>query len=291
MKNCKNILSKVWFLATVLIVLAGIVLLSVLGFNNTVDYSKGYELTIGVDQKTDNLDLIPTVSENFFDENGISPKKYSKVFLNDGAYVVYKFDEVIELDKESLILELETALDNKFVEVSAEFKEIKVYKNSNTLSLALALIITAVVVFLFVLIFGKARIALTTIFASVVSVLSYLGMVSLFRIPVCNFLGVFTSLAFAFSIGLTALITFKFKGIQKLVSNEKMPLCDVASLGLKESLIKFVVLMVAVLLASLGLLIFGTPYLKILALHLLVASVASFATALIGAPSVWALEK
>ena len=141
------------------------------------------------------------------------------------------------------------------------------------------------------LIFGKIRIALTTLFASVISVITYLGMVSLFRIPICSFLGVFTALTFVFSISLTALLTFKFKGIQKLVSNEKLALSSIARMGLRESMIKYVVIMCAMLLLIIGLLILGTPYLKILALHLLLASIASFATSLLGAPTIWALEK
>ncbi len=294
MKKSNSILSKIWLIATVLIVLAGIVLLSVFGFNNTVDYSKGYELTVGVDQNVDNQNLIETTTESFFAENNIAPKKYSKVFLNDGSYVVYKFDGVIEFDKfykDALISKLETALNNEYIAVSVDFKEFKSFSEVNALSIALALIISAVAIFVFTIIFGKGRIAVTNLFASIVSVLSYLGMIALFRVPVCNFLGVFTAFSLALSVLVATLLTFKFKNILRIVSNEKMPLSEVASQGVKEGLPKFIVIIASVLALCVALLVFGTAYLKILALHLLISAVASFGASLIGAPAVWALIK
>ena len=71
MEKSKNLLTKIWLVATVLIVLAGIVMLSLFGFNNTVDYSKGYELTVGVDQKIEGQDLVFQTAEEYFAEKDL----------------------------------------------------------------------------------------------------------------------------------------------------------------------------------------------------------------------------
>ena len=293
MEKSKNLLTKIWLVATVLIVLAGIVMLSIFGFNNTVDYSKGYELTVGVDQKIEGQDLVFQTAEEYFVEKGIAPKNYSKVYLNDGASVVYKFDSAVEIDKidkVALVSKIENAIDNEFALVSVDFNEISSYKQDNVLNFSLALLITAVVIFVLALILGKFKVSLGILLASIVSLIFYLGMVALFRIPVCDFLSVFTALSFIFGAILSAILLFKFKAITKL-SDGKNTACEIAKQGAKSSVLKLVVLCFIVVLSSASLLIFGTTYLKFLALHLLVSSVASISTAIIGGSSYWALSK
>ncbi len=295
MEKSKNLLTKIWLVATVLIVLAGIVMLSLFGFNNTVDYSKGYELTVGVDQKIEGQDLVFQTAEEYFAEKGIAPKNYTKVYLNDGASVVYKFDSAIEIDKDAidkdaLVLKIENAIDNEFALVSVDFNEFSSYKQDNVLNFSLALLITAVVIFVLALILGKIKVSLGILLASIVSLIFYLGMVALFRIPVCDFLSVFTALSFIFGAILSAILLFKFKAIAKL-SDGKNTACEIAKQGAKSSSLKLVVLCGVVVLSAVSLLIFGTTYLKFLALHLLVSSVASISTALIGGSSYWALSK
>ena len=293
MEKSKNLLTKIWLVATVLIVLAGIVMLSIFGFNNTVDYSKGYELTVGVDQKIEGQDLVFQTAEEYFVEKVIAPKNYSKVYLNDGASVVYKFDSAVEIDKidkVALVSKIENAIDNEFALVSVDFNEISSYKQDNVLNFSLALLITAVVIFVLALILGKFKVSLGILLASIVSLIFYLGMVALFRIPVCDFLSVFTALSFIFGAILSAILLFKFKAITKL-SDGKNTACEIAKQGAKSSVLKLVVLCFIVVLSSASLLIFGTTYLKFLALHLLVSSVASISTAIIGGSSYWALSK
>ena len=290
MEKSKNLLTKIWLVATVLIVLAGIVMLSIFGFNNTVDYSKGYELTVGVDQKIEGQDLVFQTAEEYFSEKGIAPKNYTKVYLNDGASVVYKFDSAVDIDKDTLVLKIENAIDNEFALVSVDFNEFSSYKQDNVLNFSLALLITAVVIFVLALILGKIKVSLGILLASIVSLIFYLGMVALFRIPVCDFLSVFTALSFIFGAILSAILLFKFKAIAKL-SDGKNTACEIAKQGAKSSALKLVVLCGVVVLTAVSLLIFGTTYLKFLALHLLVSSVASISTALIGGSSYWALSK
>ncbi len=290
MEKSKNLLTKIWLIATVLIVLAGIVVLSVFGFNNTVDYSKGYELTVGVDQKIEGQDLVFQTAEEYFAEKGIVPKNYSKVQLNDGASVVYKFDRAVEIDKDALVLKIESAIDNEFALVSVDFNEFSIYKQENVLNFSIALLITAVIIFVLALILGKIKVSLGILLSSIVSLIFYLGMVALFRFPVCDFLSVFTALSFTLGAVLSAILLFKFKAIAKL-SDGKNTSCEIAKQGAKTSVLKFAYLSIVVVLTVATLLIFGTPYLKFLALHLLASSMASISTTLIGASSYWALSK
>lgn len=294
MKNCKNLLTKIWLIATLAIVLGGIVLLSVLGFNNTTDFSKGYELTVKVAHKVDNQDVIPETTEKFFEENNILNEKYSKVYINDGTGVIYSFDDVVEIDKvalNALKLKIEEALDNSLAQVSVEFKEFKTNNQNRVLFFALALLISAIIIFLFTLILGKLKVALITLIASVGSLISYLGMVALFRVPIFNVLGVFTSIAFIFGFILSLILAINFRQIIKLVSTEKLSLEGVANKGVKNNLFKFICIAVIILVLAIAMLIFGGVYLKFVALHLVLSAVSSFAVALIGVPFLWTLSK
>lgn len=291
MKNCKNLLTKIWLIATLAIVLGGIVLLSVLGFNNTTDFSKGYELTVKVAHKVDNQDVIPETTEKFFEENNILNEKYSKVYINDGTGVIYSFDDVVEIDKDTLKLKIEEALDNSLAQVSVEFKEFKTNNQNRVLFFALALLISAIIIFLFTLILGKLKVALITLIASVGSLISYLGMVALFRVPIFNVLGVFTSIAFIFGFILSLILAINFRQIIKLVSTEKLSLEGVANKGVKNNLFKFICIAVIILVLAIAMLIFGGVYLKFVALHLVLSAVSSFAVALIGVPFLWTLSK
>ena len=61
--------SKIWLIATLLIVCVGVIFLSVFGFNNTTDYSKGYELTVGLDQQDDDISKVYESYEKILHEN------------------------------------------------------------------------------------------------------------------------------------------------------------------------------------------------------------------------------
>lgn len=291
MKNTKNILTKIWLILTVAIILGGVVLLSVLGFNNTVDYSKGYELKVGVTHNIDNQDLISEVTESFFKENNLSNEEYSKVFLNDGSYVVYRFRNAVEIDKDALKTKVQESLNNELAVVSVELNEFKTNRTSNVWFFALALLISAVVIFLLTLILGKAKIAIITAFASIASMITYLGMVSLFRVPICDFLGVFTALSFVFAMILATILAFNFRQINNLQTNEKISSLEVANRGVKNNLFKFACIGCTVLILAIAMLIFGGAYLKFVALHLILASISSFAVTLIGVPFSWTLGK
>ena len=291
MKNCKNVLLKVWLLLTVAIVLGGVILLSVLGFNNTVDYTKGYELTVGVNYKVDNQDIIDDVAEEYLAEKGISYEKYSKVYVNDGQKVIYRFDKIVDVDVNALDKLIVEKLDNNLAVVSVEFNEFTTNRENAVLFLVLALLISEVVVFFFTLILGKVKVALITMLASIVSVVSYLGMVALFRVPICSFIGVFTALSCLFGLGLSTILSFSIRQTQKLLTDEKQPLKDIVANVVRKNLFKFICIGSAVLLLSVLMLIFGGIYVKFVALHLILASVSSFATTLIGVPFAWCYKK
>ena len=117
MKNL-SLKSKLWIVLTVAILCLGVIFLSVFGYNNSVDYSKGYELTVGLDQQDESLDDVFTTTENYFEEIDVSPVKYSNTSLNDGSYRIYRFDKVVEIDEAKLFEKLESVVDNQYVSIT-----------------------------------------------------------------------------------------------------------------------------------------------------------------------------
>jgi hypothetical protein len=132
---------------------------------------------------------------------------------------------------------------------------------------------------------------ITSLSVKPLSMITYLGMVALFRVPICDFLGVFTALSFVFAMILATILAFNFRQINNLQTNEKISSLEVASRGVKNNLFKFACIGCTVLILAIAMLIFGGAYLKFVALHLILASISSFAVTLIGVPFSWTLGK
>lgn len=279
--------SKIWLIATLLIVCVGVIFLSVFGFNNTTDYSKGYELTVGLDQQDDDINKVYETAETYFDEIGVKPLSYSKVYINDGNSAVYKFKDLTGFDKDELVGRIDAVVDNDYVDVIVSTKVVEAKASFDALNIILSLVISAIVLFLFLLIFVKFKMALTNLFASIVSVIAYISMVALFRIPVLNTLGIFVALTFAISTFISGLALIKFNATKKLSDNEKLSALEIVKINAKEYSVFNCIALVVLMLVALVLLVLGVGYLRFIALNIIVATISSVVMNYIAVPTIW----
>ena len=110
----KNVLGKFkWFIiAALVLIVAGMTLFGVLGFNNTVDYKDSYEVHVGIDQSVDAAKVIlKDASENYFEEKDIKYSSYQVV--DDGVKLIYKFKNDVTSDVSGLQTAIQTALSQQ----------------------------------------------------------------------------------------------------------------------------------------------------------------------------------
>ncbi len=293
MKLTSNAKFKLWLTVTLSLIVVGMIILGVFGFNQTVDYSDSYELNVKVEKNLGEANSIMTEKvEEFFNEKGIEDATYGRQQIADGEVLVYKFtaDNVLFQDKtvlQELMTELENKIETAFNEKGGEVAGLQVevnaysathYLNQKVWRFVIAISIAIVVMFIYVLIMEKVAGALTVLCTSVTSGVLTMAILALARIPAYPYLfATITAsamLASVISIG----IVNRAKEISKNVANEGMSSKEVVESATKLSLLRIVFMAIALLIVALLLIIIGTGMLKLVGLHIIVIGATSIFT-------------
>lgn len=279
--------SKIWLISTIIIICLGVIFLSVFGFNNTADYSKGYQITVGLDQTDSSLDKVYETAETYFDEIGAKTLKYSKVYVNDGNSIIYSFNDLVEFNREELVDRIDAVVDNTFVDIIVEGKVTQSSVDFDAKGVLLALAISAIVIFVLSIIFVKIKMAITNFMVGILSALTYVSMSALFRIPVLNLLGVFVALAFVLGTILSSISLIKYNSFKKLSDNEKLSAVEIIKINYKDYSMFHGIAFSILMLISIALLIFGMGYLRFIALNVIIVAIASVSFNYVAVPTIW----
>ncbi len=280
---------KLWVIATLVIIVAGLAIFGFMGVNKTLDNSNGCEIQVSVDDNLANAKLVAKdVAEAYFEENLIANKIGSVQEITEYGYI-YNFDKVEWKDGasvEDLISKIETAINNDKVNVTVEVREFVVLANSDLVNIIIAVAIATVVAFIYLLIAEKKRAAFTAVISAIIALVLNVALVAIARVPVAiNTL--FTVVAFLLAFVLSAGMLNRFKENQKLVTAEKREDYEIANLGAKLSVMRFAFVFFALLIASVVIFVLGSVSMQAIALQLLVASVSAVFSAFVYTPIVW----
>lgn len=282
---------KIWVIITLVAVVVGMVFLGVFGLNKGVDYKCSYEIQVNADQDIDGAALkVKDIAKDYFKEKGISAVSYAEQNIDDNTYV-FKFVSKTEIDSADLSSELNTRLNNSAVVASAKVNEVVYKYNSQVKNIVLALAISAVVAFIYLCFTEKFASSLSVFVSSCISTVLFIALVSLFRIPAYPMFAVGVALTAILSMVLSTVMVNRFKEEGKNVANENKSAKELADVGAKNSLLRFMFIFFAILLGSILLAVFGRGYFLFIGLLLIVVDVSAVFVSLTWTPMIWTALK
>ncbi len=287
---------KVAIIITLIVLVAGMAILGVFGLNNTVDYKAGYELQVSVDQSIDEAKtILKTSSDAFLSEKGIKSANYAYQELDDGRLLVYKFNKDVTADVVGMKDYINAALDANEVAKGAEPKvvvnEVIGNKDGQIGWVILALGITLAVAFVYTLIMEKLASAVAVVCSAIISALTFVALTALTRIPVANFFGAFLGLSFALALALSVATVNKYKQAIKESGKDKVSHRAIADKVGARDVKKYLLTLVAVLIAGVAVSAFFVPYMMIIGGQLAIAGVAAVFSAYFTTPLIWTAIK
>ncbi len=294
MKNILTTKFKLWIIIALALVVVGMTLLGIFGFNQTVYYDNAYELEVKVEKNLGEADAVMEAEiESYFKAEGIKYATYAYQKVDGGESLIYRFHKSSPLFSDSAKLEkvkldLETKIETAFnthgqeltglqIEVSA--RSVVNYKNQNVFNFVLAGAIALVILFVYVLIMEKIVGGLTVLCNAVISGILSIALLAITRIPAMPYMLATIVASIILSSLISVVIINKCRELNKNVANEKTSVADIAKEATKSSLIRIIFIAAALLVASLLLIILGTGMIKLIGLHVIVAGVASLFTA------------
>ena len=287
---------KIFLIAALVLTVAGMTILGIFGLNKTVDYNVGYEVKVHVNQYTptgNTIEVAKSAADGYFAEKGIKPLGYSQQEEGTGLDIIYKFNTDVTADCAGLADTVNTALeeraDIKGLTASTEFSKTSASTDSSVWYIAIAVGVAAILGFIYLLISAKFAQAVAVLCSAVSSVILYVALIGLTRIPVYPS-GIITGLfAFVFAEVLSVVMVSRFNEIAKL--NETATPAEIAEIGANRSLLRFAFLGGLLLLASVALIALGTTYIKFVGLQLLVADIVALSASFGFTPVVFAAIK
>lgn len=280
---------KIFLILTLCIIVAGMAVLGFLDFNKATEQVNNYEVTVGVDQNIDNeAQTVREVAEKYFESVGA--KRFNVRELDDGNYYVYTFTENV-IDIKVLDESVKQAIAGSTVVASAELVEVRAISSDYILDIVLALSVAGALILIYLLILDKAAVAFTTLINGILSVVLFVAMAALIRVPVYSNLSIFVAMSFLVSLIVSIVLSHRFKEITKLVGNEKMDYKDVVAKGIKDSKFRLILLSILLLLSAAILSIAFTAYLVYATIYMLIASAIAIYSAILGSSIFWPLFK
>ena len=271
---------KIFTVVALALVLVGMIVLGIFGFNNTVDFKGGYEVKVHVNQytATDNtIDVAKSATEKYFSDNGLKATAYSQQADGTGLDLIYKFTSDVTEKCGGLEEAVQTALTEKAevtgLTATASVLRFDAVSGGKSL-IILAICLSAVALFVYALFAVRLSGAVTVICTSVIGILLYTALISIFRVPVDPTGDVGAALVFALSEILSIVLAHRFK--ETSIVRDDLTVEEVADLGVKQGLLRLIFIACAVAAASVILIAVGPAYIRLLGVQLLIASASSF---------------
>ncbi len=284
---------RIFLIVALVLLVAGMAMLGFLGFNRTIDDKSSYEMQVSVDQIAgESVGILESATESAISENGLDPVSYSVQKLNDGSVLVYKFKSEVSSDK---VQAVKTAIQTKLNEndLSAVNADVKFYENFGNndyidAKVLIALGIAIAVIFVYSIIMNKLAGSVAVLCSFILSMLLYTALMAITRIP-ATYLSILIGATAVFNAALTLVITTQYKAARKI--DDKLPAMELCE-NVHKSLLKvYIALAVAIALGAIIAGAVGAVASIFLGLNILVAGVASMASAIYMTPLMWSLFK
>ncbi len=283
---------KIWLIIALTVVLCGMIILGVFGLNDSVDYSKSFEVTVGVDQDVDNLaEKAKDIAVEYFDNNEKNYVCYSCQKTEEGLYI-FKFKGNPIIDNEAFNKLISDGVNSDKVKVETSVSEIVTSTNrlDEIQAVGLSMAIATVVIFLFILIKDKLKAGVAVLCSSVIAGILTFSLAVLTRIPAYPILAISLCVSLILSGILSTGMVSRFKEEVKK-GDKSLSDFDIADLVAKKSGVRYLIMLIALVVVALVLANVVMDYLTFVGLHLLIAGVPAIFSSYVFTPIFWAVVK
>lgn len=286
---------KIWIIITMVVLVAGMVMLGVLGLNQSADYASSYEVRVSVDQDVNGSgDAVKAAADKFFADKGIKVNGSEIQVLDDNSTFVYKFSEEPKIEIKDLKEALSSALKTETANLVADAEgvyPVNVTYYREISGMAITLGVAAIAIFLYLLIVEKPAAAFAAIVSSVVSALLFISIISIARVPAYPLFAAATTFAVALTAILSAVTVNGFNEVYKIAGNEKLSPAAVAEKVSKKGAKRLIFTACVAIVAAIPFVAFGSLVIKFAAIEVAIAVVtATFASAF-WTPFMWSIVK
>ncbi len=279
--------TKLCFVVALSLIVVGMVLFGIFGFNKSVDNRLNYEVAVGVDQNIGEAgEKVKSTSEKYFEEVGVD--FYKVQVVDNGRAYIYTFAENV-IDTGVLQEKIQTAVGDVVV-ASCDVVEVRSYSSNQAINVLIALSIASAIIIVYLLIVDKAATTFTVLFNAIFSSILCFALLALTRVPVVT-VEIYVVASFALSAVASIVLTSRLREIKSLVGNEKLSYIDVVAKGIKESKLRLGALLLLTVLASIVIAIALTPDLLSMAVCVLILGVASVFASVVGTAIIWPILK
>lgn len=292
MKNSLFSKLKVLVVATIILIVAGLAVFGFVGFNNSVDFSKSYEVKVSLTQDVDgSATIAQDAAEKYFESKKQNQVEYSFQKTEDGEGFIFKFEELANVNEAELqtYINDELKAKNNLAVATVNVDEVVPASYSQVWKVVLALGVSFVVCFVYLLFTHKLRSALSAILSSIIASLLFFALIALTRIPAYPFFDAMAIGVAALSCLLSSGMLNRFKEEVRL--NEKATDEEIVSKVTKDSVLRYVFVAVSLVLVALVFIILGSATLKYLGLQIALAAVSATFVSLFWMPLFWKLFK
>lgn len=286
---------KIWIIVALVIVLAGAVMISVFGLNQTPDYKTAYEVTVGVDQNVQGSGKVAkNAAENYFNSIGYKYSDYATQKTADGTEYVYKFNKAGDVKEADLLQAINDALaaDANLAGLGlvakAEYKQTEVSADYSVLKVVLACVLGLIAAFLIALFTVKAASAFTLLLNAVMTAVLYVMLLAVTRIPALPDLVIGGAAGVIVSSVMTFVLACRYKEILKSGTTDFK---TVAEEGLKCGAARLIFIACVGAVAVLALSVAGGLYVAFTGLKIVVAVISAFLVSCVATPALWTLFK
>lgn len=287
---------KLFIVITLAILVVGMTLFGIFGFNQAVDYKDGYEVRVSVEQKAGNsLTVLESATEEYFAKEGIKPIEYATQKMDEGKTLVYKFNKDVKIDEDALAAHIQSKLDADSsitnLTATADYNSVVGYKEFKAGYLLLAVSVAVVAIFVYTVIMEKLSGAVATVGASVLAALAFVALMAITRLPAYPVVGVTIALAMVSCAVLACATVARCKEEYKNAAQSKPDTWQIADKVMSSEKKKYVFTLVAFLIAALAISAFIAPYMMFVGGQILLAGATACTVSYFVAPLLWAAVK
>ncbi len=293
MKLFQNI--KLWIIIALVVVVAGSVMISVFGLNQTPDYKTAYEVTVGIDENVQGSgELVKNTAENYFKDKGYKFSAYATQKSENGTEYIYKFNKAGDVAEADLLKAINDALaanadlSGLGLVAKAEYKQIAVTSDFNAWMIVLACALGVLAAFIISLFIVKFASALTVALNAVITAVIYIMLLAVTRIPALPDFIISGAFGVILSCVMTFVITCRYKEILKAGDKDA---AAVAAQGVKTGFARLCFIACAGVLTAAAFAATGTMYPLFSGLKILVAVVSAFTVSCVATPALWTVFK
>lgn len=284
-----------WFVISSLIILVvGMTLLGIFGLNEPIDYSDSYEINVSITIDDDSLKAsMKETADKYFEEKGISVASFQT--QEEGMSLIYAFTQDQTAQVEGLKTLLESVLSQNPQMGNSKVSVVSNYVGQGSLvqplKILLAYGIAVVAIFVYMLIMNKLASAVAVICSSLASVVMFIAMLAITRIPGVPFVELSTMLAGVFGALLGVSTVSKYREELKNTTANKFSVVEIADKTSKTELKKYAYVLVAILIAGVAVAAFFTRYMLIIGGQIILAGLVSVLCAYFITPLIWVAIK